>query len=205
MKRDREEALTLEILQVIDGSSDVTQRHLADKTGIALGLANSFLRRCARKGLIKITQAPANRYLYYLTPKGFAEKSRLTAEYFTSSFSFYRTASESIAKSLRFCADRSRNRVVFSGTSELAEIGFVRAHDFGIEVLGLFEPQTSSATFVGKPVWTTIEELPSVDAMIFTGLVEAPLRYETLIAKLPQEFIVVPDIVQQMLPQGPGT
>jgi len=28
---------------------------------------------------MKIKQAPANRYVYYLTPKGFAEKSRLTA------------------------------------------------------------------------------------------------------------------------------
>ena len=59
----------------------MTQRHLADRLGVALGLANSYLRRCARKGLIKITQAPDNRYLYYLTPQGFTEKTRLTARY----------------------------------------------------------------------------------------------------------------------------
>ena len=94
MKPDREEALTLEILQAIEARSDVTQRHLADRMGVALGLMNSYLRRCVRKGLVKINQAPANRYLYYLTPKAFAEKSRLTAEYFAYSFSFYRTASE---------------------------------------------------------------------------------------------------------------
>ena len=43
--------------------------------GVALGLANSYLKRCIRKGFIKITEAPANRYLYYLTPQGFAEKA----------------------------------------------------------------------------------------------------------------------------------
>lgn len=199
MKQDREKALTLEILQAIDGRSDVTQRHLADRTGIALGLANSYLRRCVRKGLIKITQAPANRYLYYLTPMGFAEKSRLTAEYFASSFSFYRTASESIANSLSHCAARSRHCVLFCGVSELAEIGFVRAHDFGIEVIGSFEPQTSLTKFVGKPVWTSIENVPTVDAVVFTALVAAPMMYETLVANFDQDSIVVPDIVQQLV------
>jgi len=74
--RQKEESLTLEILQTIDEHNDVTQRHLADNLGVALGLANSYLKRCVKMGLVKIHQAPANRYLYYLTPKGFAEKSK---------------------------------------------------------------------------------------------------------------------------------
>ncbi len=202
MKQDREEAVTLEILQAIEGRSDVTQRHLADRAGIALGLANSYLRRCVRKGLIKITQAPANRYLYYLTPMGFAEKSRLTAEFFASSFSFYRTASESIAKSLSKCADRSQRRVVFCGVSELAEIGFVRAHDFGIEVLGTFDPETTLPKFVGKPVWTSIEDIPMIDAAVFTALVAAPAMYETLVDNFERDAVVVPDVVRQLVGVG---
>jgi DNA-binding MarR family transcriptional regulator len=199
MKQDREEAVTLEILQAIEGRSDVTQRHLADRAGIALGLANSYLRRCVRKGLIKITQAPANRYLYYLTPMGFAEKSRLTAEFFASSFSFYRTASESIAESLKACSDHARRRIVFCGVSELAEIGFVRAHDFGIHVVGSFDPQTTLTKFVGKPVWTSVEEIPATDAAVFTALVAAPVMYEILVANFDPDAIVVPDIVQQLV------
>ena len=91
----KEDAVTLEILEFIEGQSHVTQRHLADRLGVALGLANSYLKRCIRKGLIKVQQAPANRYLYYLTPKGFAEKSRLTARYLRASFDFYRQAGNS--------------------------------------------------------------------------------------------------------------
>ena len=37
-------------------------------------------------------QVPLNRYAYYLTPQGFAEKSRLTAEYLAASFDFFRRA-----------------------------------------------------------------------------------------------------------------
>lgn len=72
--RQRKESLTLEILEAIEKRDNVTQRHLADSLGVALGLANSYMKRCVRKGLIKVHQAPANRFLYYLTPKGFVEK-----------------------------------------------------------------------------------------------------------------------------------
>ena len=75
---EREEKLTLDLLNAIDQQSDLSQRHLARQMGIALGLTNSYLKRCARKGLVKVSEAPANRYLYYLTPKGFAEKARLS-------------------------------------------------------------------------------------------------------------------------------
>ncbi len=80
MTHDREEALTLALLDAIEARSDLTQRHLADRLGVALGLANSYLKRCVRKGWVKITQTPINRYLYYLTlmPQGFSETSRLT-------------------------------------------------------------------------------------------------------------------------------
>ncbi len=72
----RKDSLTLEILETIEKHDNLTQRHLADNLGVALGLANSYMKRCVLKGLIKVHQAPANRFLYYLTPKGFAEKSR---------------------------------------------------------------------------------------------------------------------------------
>ncbi|MEK7815199.1 MAG: winged helix-turn-helix transcriptional regulator, partial [Pseudomonadota bacterium] len=89
-KTDREEQLVLELLDAVGRKNDVSQRHLALHMGVALGLANSYLKRCIRKGFIKISEAPANRYLYYLTPTGFSEKSRLTAKYLASSFHFYR-------------------------------------------------------------------------------------------------------------------
>src|SRR5438445_8329748 len=84
--------ITLGMLNAVEENSVVTQRSLAKELGIALGLANAYLRRCVSKGLIKVTHAPANRYAYYLTPQGFAEKSRLTAQYLALSFDFFRVA-----------------------------------------------------------------------------------------------------------------
>ena len=86
----KESQLTLGLLQAIEQKDDISQRHLAQEMGVALGLANSYLKRCVKKGWIKMTTAPANRYLYYVTPNGFAEKARLTADFFTTSLALFK-------------------------------------------------------------------------------------------------------------------
>ncbi|MEK7714504.1 MAG: winged helix-turn-helix domain-containing protein, partial [candidate division NC10 bacterium] len=48
----------LEILIAIGEDRPLTQRALAQRLGVALGLANLYLKRLARKGLIKITEFP---------------------------------------------------------------------------------------------------------------------------------------------------
>src|SRR3546814_11880534 len=73
--------------------------------GVALGLANALLKRCAAKGLVKIQNAPARRYAYYLTPKGFAEKSRLVAEYLEPSLHFFRGSRSQRSEGLRVGKD----------------------------------------------------------------------------------------------------
>ncbi|MDA0231551.1 MAG: winged helix-turn-helix transcriptional regulator, partial [Proteobacteria bacterium] len=91
MNRDsREDSIVLDLLERIDDSDAVSQRRLANDLGIALGLTNAYIKRCINKGLIKVSQAPARRYKYYLTPHGFAEKSRLTAQFFSDSFTAFR-------------------------------------------------------------------------------------------------------------------
>ena len=80
--------ITLGVLNSINNNSYVTQRSMSKELGIALGLTNSYLKRCVKKGLIKVQQIPANRYAYYLTPQGFSEKSRLAHEYFSQGFRF---------------------------------------------------------------------------------------------------------------------
>jgi DNA-binding MarR family transcriptional regulator len=82
----------LGLLISIERDKAVTQRKLAGDLGIALGLVNAYLRRSVRNGLVKMRQVSLNRYAYYLTPQGFAEKSRLTAEYLAASLNFFRRA-----------------------------------------------------------------------------------------------------------------
>src|SRR6266568_2612239 len=86
------ERIVLGLLESVERDGGQSQRRLASELGIALGLVNAYLKRCVKKGLLKANQAPARRYVYYLTPQGFAEKSRLTVEYLSYSFRFFRQA-----------------------------------------------------------------------------------------------------------------
>lgn len=194
-KSDREEQLVLELLDAVGKSKDVSQRHLASHMGVALGLANSYLKRCIRKGFVKITQAPANRYLYYLTPKGFAEKSRLTVKYLHTSLEFYRRSGESCVRLFDQCLAEKRHRVLLAGCSDLAEIATLRGEEHDIEVVGVYDERGQRDVLAGKPVWANIDACPPFDVCVVTDL-ESPLAtYRRLCSELGRKKVLVPDIL----------
>ena len=79
----------LKLLEAVEQDSRVTQRSLASKLGIALGLTNIYLRRLVRKGYIKCVNVQSNRITYLITPRGIAEKARLTYEFMDYSLHLY--------------------------------------------------------------------------------------------------------------------
>src|SRR6202158_4563499 len=109
------ERIVLGLLNSVEHDGDRSQRHIAAELGIALGLVNAYLKRCTKKGLVKISQAPARRYAYYLTPQGFAEKSRLTVAYLSSSFSFFRRARADCSQLLAQVVASGSSNVVLAG------------------------------------------------------------------------------------------
>lgn len=195
-KREREDELVLELLDAIGKKSDLSQRHLARHLGVALGLANSYLKRCIRKGFIKIREAPANRYLYYLTPKGFAEKSRLTAKYLSISFSFYRRASASCAQVFQQCATRGWSRVILCGVSDLAEIASLQAMEANIDIVAIYDPGADCDQFIGKNVWHDLNGTEGFEACVLTDLRAPAVSHQELIALVGQERVMVPDILR---------
>ena len=193
--KKKEDTVTLEILQVIDSKKDVTQRHLASRLDVALGLANSYLKRCVHKGLIKIQQAPANRYFYYLTPKGFSEKSRLTTQFLSNSFDFYRKSNESLIKIFSQCESKGQKKIVICGISELAEISSLRALEFDIEILGILDVDSNKENFLGLPVWKNISEINEFDVCLITSLEKSNEYYNLLNDSIDKERIMTPSIL----------
>ena len=184
--------IVLGLLTSIERDSAITQRKLAGDLGIALGLANSYLRRCVRKGLVKVSQVPLNRYAYYLTPQGFAEKSRLTAEYLSVSFNFFRRARGDCVVLLRQCADRGWRRVALYGAGDLAEIAVLSAGEAGIEAVCVIDAGDAGRRCAGLPVVADLEAarlaaLPDgLDGVILTDTVAPQLRFEELLASAPR-------------------
>ncbi len=192
---DEDMDITLPLLQSIGERSDLTQRNLAERLNLALGLTNSYLKRCVRKGLIKIEQVPANRYLYYLTSKGFAEKSRLTAKYLSSSFQFYRRASDTCLKIFEQCRSCAWNRVVVCGVSDLAEIIILHSVQAEIKVLGVYDPKQKTQVFLNCPVWRKLSDFPKKSVCIVTAL-DRPQRMRQELQKITDEKrILLPEIL----------
>jgi len=149
---DKDHLRDLKILDEIDNGKEVTQRGLSEKLGIALGLTNACLKRLARKGYIKITNIKKNRIKYFITPKGIAEKTRLTYSYLQYTLDFYRDARSKIKSGFKDLVKKRIRRVIFYGAGEVAELSFLSLQEAGLELIGIIDDFKKGETFFGFPV-----------------------------------------------------
>ena len=188
--------IVLGLLQSVERDGAQSQRKLASDLGIALGLVNAYLKRCVKKGLLKIGQAPARRYAYYLTPHGFAEKSRLTVEYLSDSFSFFRHAREDCAAVLRAAHACGFNRVALAGVSDLAEIATLCALEQGIAIVAVIDAKSANDKFVGAPVVKSLAAVPGgCDAALVTDLQATREFVAALSEEIGADRVLVPALL----------
>lgn len=186
---------TLSLLSVIEDDSSPTQRNLASRLGVALGLTNALVKRCVKKGLLKVKSAPARRYAYYLTPKGFREKSRLTAEYLSVSLDFFRNARGQYAEAMEHCINRGWHRIAFYGASELAEIATLAATGSKLDVVGVIDPDYKQGEFCDLPVYSSVASLPEVDVVILTDTKAPQEAFGRLQNFFPKERLLTPKLL----------
>jgi hypothetical protein len=188
--------LILGLLKYVERGWEQSQRRLASELGVALGLANAHLRRCINKGLVKVSQAPARRYAYYLTPRGFAEKSRFTFEFMSHSFALFRQAKADCMAALQAARERGYTRIALLGASDLAEVAAICALDGGFVVVAVVDPKLVPQRFAGAPVVhdiTLIVPLPECVLVTDMGCSGATVR--SVIAKFGAEGVLVPTLL----------
>ena len=190
-----ESRITLGLLNAVHEDARATQRTLASELGIALGLTNAYLKRCVRKGWIKISQVPANRYAYYLTPKGFAEKSRLTGGYLRRSFDFYRQARSQCDTLLAECSQRRFRRVALYGSGELAEIALLCSLQHEVEIIGIADPGAPAGEFLHLPLVGAVVELERPEVIILTDVRQPQRAWAELSAEFPKDRVLVPALL----------
>ncbi|MBF0251657.1 MAG: MarR family transcriptional regulator [Alphaproteobacteria bacterium] len=184
---------TLSLFATLEVKQDVTQRGLATRIGVALGLANGLLKRAVKKGFVKVQQAPAKRYAYYITPKGFAEKSRLVSEYLSVSLGFFRQAREEFAAIHAEIAARGHFQVALYGNGELAEIALISAQGCGVELKGAIQPGSNVANFLNLPVIGSIEGAKGlgIETVILASTVSPQQDYDRLVEHFGAEHVFV--------------
>lgn len=191
-----DDRVLLGLLESVERDGGQSQRRIASELGIALGLVNAYLKRCVKKGLVKVSEAPARRYAYYLTPQGFAEKSRLTVEYLTSSLSLFRRARGDCAEVFATARGRGINRVVVAGISDLAEIARICALDSGIEIVAVLDANTTDARYLGLPVVRELRDVQGpFDAVVVTELRLVQETYDTIAKEIGTERVLAPKLL----------
>lgn len=188
--------IVLGLLSSVETDGARSQRRIAAELGIALGLVNAYLKRCVKKGLVKVGDAPARRYAYYLTPQGFAEKSRLTVQYLSDSFSFFRLAKADCAHVLERAKENGFRRLVLAGKSDLAEITILCAVEAGVEIVAVVDPHCDVTHFVGVEICKSYAEVQQgFDAIIVTDLARAGESYDAAAAASGVEHVLAPALL----------
>jgi DNA-binding MarR family transcriptional regulator len=134
-----EDRRNLQALEAIAEDAHHTQRTLAAKLGMALGLTNIYLRRLVRKGYVKCVNVQSNRLRYLLTPTGIAEKTRLTYEFMEYSLFLYGQVRQHLRTVLQSAVRENRKRIAVYGTGEAAELAYLSIAELGLELVAVFD------------------------------------------------------------------
>lgn len=196
---DVESRRDLQLLEALEQESSITQRTLATRLGIALGLTNLYLKRLIRKGYVKCVTVSPNRLVYSLTPKGIARKARLTYEFMKYSLDFYRDARQHLRRSLVQVVAQ-RKRVAIYGTGDAAELVFLLLRDMGLELVAVFGPH-ENGHFLGLPVRVIADH----SSVAYDVLIVAVLERPAGTAKLLRQLGVPDDKVLMLRPDWPAT
>jgi len=193
--RGEDERIVLNLLNSVDDGAQ-SQRRIAEDLGIALGLVNAYLKRCIKKGLVKVSQAPARRYAYYLTPQGFAEKSRLTVEYLSSSFSFFRHAKADCTRVFQLAREQNFQNLVLCGKSDLAEIAVLSAVDSSVSIIAIVDRDAGEMLFAGKQVFSDYDRLlVPFDAVVITDVVNTRHAFDEAVRLCGAGRVLVPSLL----------
>jgi DNA-binding MarR family transcriptional regulator len=189
----------LQLLEALEREATITQRTLASRLGMALGLTNLYLKRLVRKGYVKCVTVSPNRLVYSLTPKGVARKARLTYEFMKYSLDFYRDARQHLRRSL-VGAVAEQKRIAIFGTGDAAELVFLLVRDMGLELVAVFDTQ-HDGKFLGLPVHAISDHHAVAYDVLVVSVLERPAGTVKLLAQLG----VAPEKILMLRPDWSAT
>ena len=141
------------LLSEVGRTPDTTQRGLANRLGISLGLTNILLRNMARKGYVRIARADWRRRLYALTPKGMVRRLILTGTYVGRALDHYRRVKLILQEELEPLSLHAESSIAIFGNGDFAELVYLGLKELGIEEMDVFASESpDGSTFLGMPV-----------------------------------------------------
>ncbi len=182
-RENRDTYKDLLLLVEISNEKNLSQRDLSKRLNIALGLVNSYMKNLISKGYVTIKAIPSKRYAYYLTPKGFAEKSRLTYKHLQNFTNLYKIAKKDFQVLFRRLEKENVKKVVFCGVDEVAEIAYISIQAFEIELIMVVDYEKGKKKFFNYTV-RPLEDLKTgaCDRVVITSMFRKEELHKKLLA-----------------------
>ena len=177
-----EELRTLTIFNTVESNPDINQRKLAQELDISLGLTNTYFQRVLKKGWVRAKQVKPRRWLYFLTPKGALEKSRLSLSYMHRTLESFRELKSKGDEYLRLLSEKGVTGVHLCGEQDLTEILSFCFTGFKIEMLSVIS-EITLITQIEQNEEPNFPHLNSGELIMLTSLEYCTFLSELLVQK----------------------
>ena len=164
-----EEIRTLTLFNTVESRPEINQRQLARELDVSLGLTNTYFQRVLKKGWIRAKQVKPRRWLYFLTPQGALEKSRLSLSYLHRTLNSFRELKSKGDEHLRILSKKGVRGIHLCGEVDLTEVLSYCFSGFEIELLSVIleKDLLQNSEQGGKPV---LPELKSSELILLASL-----------------------------------
>lgn len=149
----------LDTLLELKDDPSLSQRSLAHKLNISLGLTNAILQNLIHRGWVKAKKLTGRKILYLITPQGIARATNLIYDRFRETQNYYQYTKELLTSYLSDLYTKGKRRVAIYGTGQLAEITYLSLLDSPLKLHSILtdDPASSKKKFLGHEILTLSE------------------------------------------------
>ena len=173
-----EELRTLTLFNTVESKPEINQRQLARELDVSLGLTNTYFQRVLKKGWIRAQQVKPRRWLYFLTPNGALEKSRLSLFYLHRTLNSFRELKSKGDEHLRILSKKGVRGIHLCGEDDLIEVLSYCFSGFEIELLSVIREKSLLENLEQNSI-PALPELKSGELIML-----ASLEHRTSLAEL---------------------
>lgn len=149
----------LDTLLELKDDPSLSQRSLAHRLNISLGLTNAILQNLIHRGWVKAKKLTGRKILYLITPQGIARATNLIYDRFRETQNYYQYTKELLTSYLAELYNQGKRKVIINGTNQLAEITYLSLLDSPLKLHSILtdDPASSKKKFLGHEILTLSE------------------------------------------------
>ena len=164
-----EELRTLTLFNTVECRPGINQRQLARELDVSLGLTNTYFQRVLKKGWLRAQQVKPRRWLYFLTPQGALEKSRLSLSYLHRTLNSFRELKSKGDEHLQILSKKGVRGIHLCGEDDLTKVLSYCFSGLEIELLSVI-PEKDLLDNPEQSENPTLPELKSGELILLVSL-----------------------------------